>query len=108
MLALISLIIGALLALLLQPTVSPEQSRFLAVVVIAALDAALGGLRSLLEQTFTDRVLVISFVSNAGLAVLLVWIGDQLGVNLVTAVAIVFGVRIFQNLAAVRRRVFGG
>lgn len=108
MLALISLIIGALLALLIQPTVSPEQSRFLAVVVIAALDAALGGVRSLLEQTFSDRIFVISFVSNAGLAVLLVWIGDQLGVNLVTAVAIVFGVRIFQNLAAVRRRVFGG
>lgn len=108
MLALISLLIGALLALLLQPTVSPEQSRYLAVIVIAALDGALGGVRSLLEQTFSDRVFVISFVSNAGLAVLLVWIGDQLGVNLVTAVAVVFGVRIFQNLAAVRRRVFGG
>ena len=108
MLALISLIVGALLALLLHPTVSPEQSRYLAVMVIAALDATFGALRSLLEQTFSDRVFVISFVSNAGLAVLLVWIGDQLGVNLVTAVAVVFGVRIFQNLAAVRRRVFGG
>lgn len=108
MVALISLVVGAILALILQPTVSPEQSRYLAVVVIAALDASLGGVRSLLEQTFSDRMFVISFVSNAGLAVLLVWFGDQLGVNFVTAVAVVFGVRIFQNLAAVRRRVFGG
>ena len=38
----------------------------------------------------------------------LVWVGDQLGVDLTTAVVVVFGVRIFQNLAAIRRRVFGG
>ena len=41
-------------------------------------------------------------------AAFLVWVGDQLGVDLSTAVVVVFGVRIFQNLAALRRRVFGG
>jgi small basic protein len=76
--------------------------------VIAALDSSLGGARAYLEHTFNDRVFVLAFLSNAALAAALVWIGDQLGVDLVTAVAVVFGVRIFQNLAAVRRRVFGG
>jgi small basic protein len=61
-----------------------------------------------LERTFNDRVFVLAFLSNAALAAGLVWIGDQLGVDLTTAVAVVFGVRIFQNLAALRRRVFGG
>ncbi|MEZ5169686.1 MAG: small basic family protein [Acidimicrobiia bacterium] len=108
MAALIGLVVGAVLALVFQPTVSPEQSRFLAVIVVAALDAAFGGIRSMLDKTFSDRVFVVSFASNAALAVGLVWIGDQLGVNFVTAVAVVFGIRIFQNMSAIRRRIFGG
>ncbi len=108
MLVLASLMVGAAVALILQPTVSPDQSRYLAMAVVAALDSAFGGLRAHLEQTFSDRLFVLAFVSNAVVAVLLVWVGDQLGADLSTAVAVVFGVRIFQNVAAVRRQVFGG
>ncbi len=108
MLALISLVLGAVVALVLRPTVSEDQSRYLAMAVVAALDSSFGGLRAHLEQTFSDRLFVLAFVSNAAVAVVLVWIGDQLGADLATAVAVVFGVRIFQNVAAVRRQVFGG
>jgi small basic protein len=108
MYALIGLLIGAVLALVFQPTISPEQSRFLAVVVVAALDSAFGGVRSMLEKTFSDRVFAVGFLTNVALAVGIVWIGDQLGVNFVTAVAVVFGIRIFQNLAAIRRHLLGG
>jgi small basic protein len=108
MLALFSLLVGALVALLLQPSVPQDMTRYLAMAVIAAIDAALGGLRSYFERTFNDRIFVAAFLSNAVLGALLVWIGDQMGVDLVTAVVVVFGIRIFQNMAAVRRRVFGG
>ena len=108
MLALVSLLAGAALALVLRPAVSPDQSRYLAIAVVAALDASFGGLRAHLERTFSDRLFVLAFVSNAAVAVLLVWFGDQIGADLSTAVAVVFGVRIFQNVAAVRRQVFGG
>lgn len=108
MLALLGLLVGALVALLLQPSVPQEFSRYLAMAVIAAMDSSLGGVRAYLEHTFNDRVFVLAFLSNAALAAAMVWVGDQLGVDLTTAVAVVFGVRIFQNLAAVRRRVFGG
>lgn len=108
MLVLISLVFGVLLALVVRPSVSPEQSRYLAMAVIAALDASMGGLRAQLEQTFSDSVFVLSFLSNAVLAVALVWLGDQLGVDFSTPVVVVLGVRIFQNLAAVRRRVLRG
>lgn len=108
MLALFSLLVGALLAVLLQPTVPQDATRYVAMAVVAAIDATFGGARSYLERTFNDRIFVISFVSNALVAAFLVWIGDQLAVDLSTAVVVVFGVRIFQNLAALRRRVFGG
>ena len=108
MLAFLGLVAGALVALLLRPTVPQELTRYLAMAVVAAMDSSLGGVRAYLEHTFNDRVFVLAFVSNAVLAAALVWVGDQLGVDLTTAVAVVFGIRMFQNLAALRRRVFGG
>ena len=107
MFAVIGLIIGALIALLLRPTVPAEMTRYVAMGVVAAVDASFGGVRAYLERTFNDRVFVLAFVSNAAVAAGLVWLGDQLAVDLTTAVVVVFGVRIFQNLAAVRRRMFG-
>lgn len=108
MLALIGLLVGAVIAVVVQPTVSQELARYVVMAVVAAIDSSLGGVRAFLERTFNDRIFVIAFVSNAGLAIALVWVGDQLGADLVTAIVVVFGVRIFQNLAAIRRRVFGG
>ena len=108
MLPVIGLALGALVAVLLQPTVPQDLSRYVAMAVVAALDATLGGVRSSLEQTFNDRIFVISFLSNALVAIALVWLGDQLSVDLVTAVVVVLGIRIFQNVAAIRRRLVGG
>jgi len=108
MFALFGLILGALIALLLRPTVPAEMTRYVAMGMVAAIDASFGGVRAYLERTFNDRVFVLAFVSNAAVAAGLVWLGDQLAVDLTTAVVVVFGVRIFQNLAALRRRIFGG
>lgn len=106
--ALIGLIVGALVALLLRPTVPAEFTRYVAMGVVAAVDASVGGLRAYLDQTFNDRLFVISFLVNAVVAGGLVWLGDQLSVDLTTAVAVVLGIRIFQNVAAIRRRIFRG
>lgn len=108
MLALFGLIVGALIAAVLQPTIPQDLSRYAAMAVIAAIDASFGGFRSYLERTFNDRIFVVAFATNALVAAGLVWVGDQLAVDLTTAVVVVFGVRIFQNVAAIRRRVFRG
>lgn len=108
MLPLVGLAVGAVVALVLQPTVPQDLTRYVAMAVVAALDATLGGVRSSLDHTFNDRIFVLSFVSNAAVAIALVWLGDQLSVDLVTAVVVVLGIRIFQNVAAIRRRLIGG
>ncbi len=108
MLALFGLILGALIAVLLRPTVPQDVTRYVAMAVVAAIDSSFGGVRATLERTFNDRIFVLAFVSNAVLGAALVWVGDQLSVDLTTAVVVVFGIRIFQNLAAIRRRLFGG
>jgi small basic protein len=108
MIPLIALVVGAVLGLVLQPSVPSFLAPYLPVAVVAALDAIFGGVRARLDGTFSDRVFLISFLTNVVLAVFLVFLGDQLGVGseLSTAVVVVLGVRIFQNLAAVRRHLF--
>ena len=108
MIPLIALVIGAVLGLILQPSVPGVIAPYLPVAVVAALDAIFGGVRARLDGTFSDRVFLISFLTNVVLATFLVFLGEQLGVGseLSTAVVVVLGVRIFQNLAAVRRHLF--
>lgn len=108
MIPLLALVAGAVLGLVLQPTVPVAIAPYLPVAVVAALDAVFGGVRARLDGTFSERIFLVSYLTNTILAVFLVYLGDQLAVGgqLSEAVVIVLGVRIFQNLAAVRRHLF--
>ena len=108
MIALFGMIAGVALGIFLQPTVPLWLEPYLPLAVVAALDAVFGGIRASLDRIFDERVFVVSFVSNALVATLIVFLGDQLGVGgqLSTAIVVVLGIRIFSNVAAIRRHVF--
>ena len=108
MIAIIGLIVGVVLGLVLTPDVPLALEPYLPIAVVAALDAVFGGLRAHLDGIFDDKVFVVSFVSNVLIAALIVYLGDKLGVGgqLSTGVIVVLGIRIFSNVAAIRRHVF--
>ena len=108
MIAALALVVGIVLGLVLEPSVPAPLQPYLPIAVVAALDAVFGGIRARLDGIFDDKVFVVSFVSNALLAGLLVFLGDQLGVGtqLSTGVVVVLGIRIFSNAAAIRRHLF--
>ena len=108
MIPILGLVAGVLLGLLLDPTVPLWLQPYLPIAVVAALDAVFGGLRAYLDGIFDDKVFVVSFVSNVVIAAAIVYLGDQLGVGaqLTTGVVVVLGIRIFSNVAAIRRHVF--
>jgi small basic protein len=106
--AVFGLLLGILAGLFLEPTVPTSLQPYLPIAVVAALDAVFGGLRAFLDGIFDDKVFVVSFVSNVLIAALIVYLGDQLGVGgqLSTGVIVVLGIRIFSNVAAIRRHLF--
>lgn len=108
MIAVLALIAGVALGVLLEPTVPIGLQPYLPIAVVAALDAVFGGIRAKLDRIFDDKQFVISFISNVLVAGLIVYLGDQLGVGgqLSTGVVVVLGVRIFGNVAAIRRHLF--
>ena len=108
MIAALGLLLGLLAGLILEPNVPDSLQDYLPIAVVAALDAVFGGLRAYLDGIFDDKVFVVSFVSNVVIAAAIVFLGDQLGVGaqLQTGVIVVLGIRIFSNVAAIRRHVF--
>jgi small basic protein len=106
--AALGLLIGIVLGLVLRPDVPLAVDPYLPIAVVAALDAVFGGLRAYLDGIFDDKVFVISFVSNVVIASGIVFLGDKLGVGgqLSTGVIVVLGIRIFSNVAAIRRHLF--
>ena len=71
-------------------------------------DATEAQVRAVLDGIFNDKVFVVSFLSNVLVAALIVFLGDKLGVGsqLSTGVVVVLGVRIFSNVASIRRHLF--
>ena len=108
MIAILGLLVGVVLGLVFQPDVPTSLEPYLPIAVVAALDAVFGAFRAFLDGIFDDKVFVVSFVSNVVIAAAIVFLGDQLGVGaqLTTGVVVVLGIRIFSNVAAIRRHVF--
>lgn len=107
MIALAALAVGILAGLILRPSLPAELAPFLPVVVVAALDVVLEGIRDRLEGGFHEGELLVAFLANSALAAFIVWLGDRLGApDLTIGVIIVFGVRMFQSLTAIRRYFF--
>ncbi|HEX8972382.1 small basic family protein [Oryzihumus sp.] len=104
----LGLLAGIVAGLLLHPTVPLWLQPYLPIAVIAALDAVFGAVRAVMDGIFNDKVFVVSFLSNVVVAALIVFLGDQLGVGaqLSTGVVVVLGLRIFSNVASIRRHLF--
>ena len=102
-LPMVGLGLGVVLGLVLNVSVSPELARYTAVAILAGLDSVLGAVRAELDGHYDNRVFITGFVANTLVAVVLTFLGDRLGIDLYLVALIVFGLRIFQNVALIRR-----
>ncbi len=99
-------VLGILLGLLVPYNLSSSTLPYVAVAIVAALDSVFGALYANLHKKFNFNVFMTGLVANAILAVLFTYMGDLLGISLYFVAIIVFGVRIFNNMAAIRRFTF--
>ncbi|ANU27900.1 small basic family protein [Planococcus versutus] len=102
-LPILGLILGISLGLLTDIQIPPEYGNYLSIAVLASLDTLFGGIRAHLQQVYDDKVFVSGFFFNIALAAGLAFLGVHLGVDLYLAAIFAFGVRLFQNIAVIRR-----
>lgn len=105
MLEIFGLVVGLVLGLLFPWAIPAKWTLYVATGLLAALDSALGGVRSRLKGEFKLDVFLSGTVGNAVIAVFLAWVGQKLGIPLYLAAVVVFGTRMFQNFAEIRREL---
>lgn len=105
LLPLASLAAGATIGSILTVNASLDVAKYLSIAILAALDSVLGGARALLEDTYDSLIMLSGFFVNALLAMALAFLGDQIGIDMFMAATICFALRIFSNLAFIRRDI---
>lgn len=103
MLILIAIAVGALLAFAVDWYIPVSLTSYVAIIILAALDSIFGACRSYLERKFDHTIFITGLVGNSVIAVFLMFVGKRLGADLYLAAVLVFGTRMFQNFAAIRR-----
>nr|WP_200760886.1 small basic family protein [Effusibacillus dendaii] len=103
LISIFGLALGIVLGLVFNINIPTQYSSYMSIAILAALDTVFGGIRAGLENHFDSRVFISGFFFNTLLAALLAYIGTQLGVDLYLAAVFAFGVRLFQNIAVIRR-----
>lgn len=103
MIAFIGLLVGALLGLLFDINIPDNFSPYMSVAILACLDSVFGAFRATLSKKFQPDIFISGFFGNALIAAALAYLGDKLGIPIYIAAVIVFGGRIFDNFATIRR-----
>lgn len=102
-LPLLGLVLGVALGLLSDLQIPQIYSNYLSIAILAALDSLFGGMRASLQQVYDDKIFITGFFFNIALAIGLAFLGVHLGLDLYLAAIFAFGVRLFQNIAVIRR-----
>ena len=80
-------------------------SAYVAVGILACLDSVLGGVYANMRDDFRWKVFATGFVLNAVLAMVLIWLGNQLSIDLSIAAVVVYGSRMFNNFSNIRHLI---
>lgn len=98
-----ALLVGFISIYVMDVTVPAGFASYLSLATLAALDAVIGGVRAGVEEKFKADIFLSGFLVNTLLAVLLAYIGEQVGVDLFLAAVVAIGGRVFLNLSLIRR-----
>ena len=99
----IAILLGVLLGIFVPIDLPGGVLQYTSIGILAALDSVFGAAFAHMEKNFNSKMFYSGFFFNTLLAMMLTILGDWLGVNLMFAAIVVFGTRIFNNLANIRR-----
>lgn len=101
----LSILLGVLIGYFMPFNIPAEYSIYVAVMLLAAVDAAAGGINARIHHQFRGSIFASGAVGNGLIAVFLTYIGERIGISLYLAAVVVFGTRLFQNFGEIRREL---
>ena len=104
--AILGLSLGVIVGGYIPFTYPSSYSLYISIALLAAFDSVCGAVRASMENKYDYTLFISGFFTNAILAAMISYIGDKLGVPFYYAPILVFGGRLFDNLAIIRRHIF--
>ena len=102
----VGLVIGIVFGLIFPISLPLNYAKFISLSLLAGFDSVFGGIRAALEGSYDNTVFLSGFFSNALLAAGLAYVGERMDIDLYFVALLAFGLRVFQNLAIIRRTLF--
>lgn len=102
---LIFVIVGVAIGMAVPVQFFAISSFYVSVGILAAIDSIIGALKASYDDDFDLAIFASGLFINMLMAMVLSWLGDKLGIPLYYAAIFVFGTRLFNNLALIRRRI---
>lgn len=100
---LIGLVVGVLLGYFVPIDIPKIYGPLISVAFLAAVDAVLGAICADIKNRYKTKIFLGGFFINSIVASLLCFAGMKIGIDLYFVGILVFGFRIFKNLAEIRR-----
>ena len=102
LITIIGLIIGVVVGVFSGLVFPAGYSAYVAIGILACLDSLLGGAYANMKDNFQWKVFATGFAANAVLAMALIWLANQLSIDLSIAAVVVYGSRMFNNFSNIR------
>lgn len=104
-LIIIAIVIGTGVGLLVPYTIPNEYVEYVAIALLGCFDTIFGGIYADFDRNFKLNLFLLGFFLNSVLACGIVLIGNLLGLELVLAMIVVYGTKIFNNFSKIRQKL---
>lgn len=101
--AIVAILLGFFIGLQVPILYNGHYAIYVSVGIMAGIDSIVGAINANLYGTYKSEVFVSGLLINSFLAFFLAYIGDALGLPLYYSALFVFGTRLFDNMAKIRR-----
>ena len=98
----IGLAIGVVVGIVSGMVFPVGYSAYVAMGILACLDSVIGGVYANLQGKFQGKVFSTGLFFNGIFAMALIWLGNQLSIDLSLAAVVVYGSRMFNNFSRIR------
>ena len=101
--AIVAILLGFFIGLQVPILYNGHYAIYVSVGIMAGIDSIVGAINANLYGKYKNEVFVSGLLINSFLAFFLAYIGDALGLPLYYSALFVFGTRLFDNMAKIRR-----
>lgn len=103
LIVIVGLILGIIIGVVLPYTYNTVYSLYVSIIILASMDSVFGGINANLQKKFDHKIFLSGLIGNTIIAVLMTYFGQHVGIPIYYATIVVFGSRIINNFAEIRR-----